>query len=819
MSSTVRSKWLWLLAVSASLASWSAPGTSSAQGASPPPRLVIVTFDDQGVMLRPDLFNQQLQNINPTHVFVAAHGWWTTQSDAVADYQRMIASLSSVADSFNTRPPNYMPLVVGVHWPSTIVDNPGSSNRSVGTDPDQTLLSIYRAFPTYKSPQTYSQDVLTMQRLLQLSPDQATPDDAKTAAALFKKYSIRSSTPDDIDLLLDPLDNDRAIGLSFLNVFNVFTYWQMKERAGITGEQGVRPMVSDLQQRFPQASFHLSGHSFGCKVMLATVASDTALSRPADSLVLLQGAVSYQAMDTRVADTGLPGGYIRALDKNRGVRGVIAATFSLNDSALNLPYEMASRVAGQVGELDRSVSQYSALGRVGAADVPWVAMRPPGTPYNFTRSLWSINGTSFIPGHSVIYGPEVAWMIWSATNASTAQAGNAPGENRSISEDKFVDLSSTARGSAQAVADKVKPTNAGTEDVSSAAFVRSYFETLRTLARVAPSRVDASDNSPLRAVERDLSLSKGLQSTINDKLLDYKPFADNFKKWIASGQYEKDAIRGGADRIVGGGIRTAGFTYTVAVGTRIRSAGAQVSYLGSGIHFRQGFVLTAAHVIPRYFDPSTDEMAVSFKSDVNVAGAPDPISAVKVYVHENYDYATKQNDIALLYLGNITQPIDAEFGGFASDSDFVTTANPTILTIVGYGTTDPRIFTVFDGHRQYARIPLVPLPYTTDFDQQYNIHPTYEFAAADPQNGIDTCFGDSGGPILASAAGKFRLAGLTSRGLQQGCGQGGCYVRPDKFQAWIDGKIQDATSGTAPVPTAGSGAPAAPPAPNNAGHK
>lgn len=55
--------------------------------------------------------------------------------------------------------------------------------------------------------------------------------------------------------------------------------------------------------------------------------------------------------------------------------------------------------------------------------------------------------------------------------------------------------------------------------------------------------------------------------------------------------------------------------------------------------------------------------------------------------------------------------------------------------------------------------------------------------------GIDTCFGDSGGPLyLVTGYGTF-LAGVTSRGYddnQYACSEGGLYTRPDKIVDWIE---------------------------------
>ncbi|MCX5743710.1 MAG: serine protease, partial [Proteobacteria bacterium] len=70
--------------------------------------------------------------------------------------------------------------------------------------------------------------------------------------------------------------------------------------------------------------------------------------------------------------------------------------------------------------------------------------------------------------------------------------------------------------------------------------------------------------------------------------------------------------------------------------------------------------------------------------------------------------------------------------------------------------------------------------------------------------GIDTCPGDSGGPLyLETTYGTF-LAGITSRGYDDAkflCSEGGIYERPDKVLAWIE-EASGATIGRGPEPTA-----------------
>jgi MYXO-CTERM domain-containing protein len=70
-------------------------------------------------------------------------------------------------------------------------------------------------------------------------------------------------------------------------------------------------------------------------------------------------------------------------------------------------------------------------------------------------------------------------------------------------------------------------------------------------------------------------------------------------------------------------------------------------------------------------------------------------------------------------------------------------------------------------------------------------------------DGVDACYGDSGGPLyLRTDHGDF-VVGLTSRSywyVQQPCSEGGIYVRPDAVIDWIE----DVTGRTLPRPQCGS---------------
>ncbi len=60
--------------------------------------------------------------------------------------------------------------------------------------------------------------------------------------------------------------------------------------------------------------------------------------------------------------------------------------------------------------------------------------------------------------------------------------------------------------------------------------------------------------------------------------------------------------------------------------------------------------------------------------------------------------------------------------------------------------------------------------------------------------GRDTCWGDSGGPVLEATDTTYRLLAITSRPAARGgaaCGRGGIYVRVDAISTWLNTSMED----------------------------
>jgi MYXO-CTERM domain-containing protein len=128
------------------------------------------------------------------------------------------------------------------------------------------------------------------------------------------------------------------------------------------------------------------------------------------------------------------------------------------------------------------------------------------------------------------------------------------------------------------------------------------------------------------------------------------------------------------------------------------------------------------------------------------------------------------------------------------------------VAIVGWGAVDTE-------GRQLTDVLMQAQTTITDFDCtggrgcNESVSPNGELAAGG--NSVDSCFGDSGGPLyLTTDIGDF-LVGVTSRGYDDAgrlCGEGGIYTRPDAVIDWIEEEsgqsIPRATCNEPPVASA-----------------
>ncbi len=116
-------------------------------------------------------------------------------------------------------------------------------------------------------------------------------------------------------------------------------------------------------------------------------------------------------------------------------------------------------------------------------------------------------------------------------------------------------------------------------------------------------------------------------------------------------------------------------------------------------------------------------------------------------------------------------------------------AQATRALLVGFGTIN------FDGDFGYGQkrkveVPVISLECASSGDaDRYGCRRGTEIVAGHRGLNRDSCRGDSGGPLyVQTQEGGYSLLGVTSRGVsgaKRMCGDGGIYVRVDKFIRWI----------------------------------
>src|SRR5262249_45290730 len=180
--------------------------------------------------------------------------------------------------------------------------------------------------------------------------------------------------------------------------------------------------------------FHLMGHSFGCIVassMVAGPAGRGAASRPVDTLILIQGALSLWSYAHEIPSAPGRPGYFHPILRDGRVRGPIVTTQSEHDVAVGRWYPLAAGVRRQVDYNDQ-LPKDGAVGSFGLCGLDQRAefgdLRPvsegygfePGRIYNLESSaIIREDQGMFVGAHSDFAHPEVGHAVWSAILAGS----------------------------------------------------------------------------------------------------------------------------------------------------------------------------------------------------------------------------------------------------------------------------------------------------------------------------------------------------------------------------------------------------------------
>ncbi|HZB27655.1 MAG TPA: hypothetical protein VE282_03760 [Gemmatimonadales bacterium] len=431
----------------------------------------VIPFDKQGTSTAPKTRAHLLATLGVggfTDVFLFSHGWNNDWSAATDRYRRFIDEFSAVRGKQPALPGAYRPLLIGVFWPSTALVLPWEKPPAMAAAPPGTpaerdaevgegleeLNEIAPLIPPAQQDRFY--ELASAERLSEaearelaeiLAPLYAKGGDPEDGAEVPKPEELleiwqtlpKSPTPADDEedghgfvgggggAAAEPA----AAGLGFLDprgAIRAFTVWQMKDRAGVVGTNGVGPLLRDVLAAADGAKIHLIGHSYGAKVVLSALTAQPLLSpNLIESVLLLEPAINGWAFAANVDGQGFAGGYRKTLG---AIRQPVYTTFSRHDAPLTKFFHLAVRRDSDLGEVRTAAaapSRFAALGGFGPQG---------GSPPEFQEIVMPANGEVYpkfpdtrvvglaahdrISGHGEVENPHTAWALFSRVLASRA---------------------------------------------------------------------------------------------------------------------------------------------------------------------------------------------------------------------------------------------------------------------------------------------------------------------------------------------------------------------------------------------------------------
>lgn len=256
-----------------------------------------------------------------TDVYTFSHGWNTDKNDAIELYTKWITGYMKLRTSLREKigdesSMNFhsKPLFIGITWPSkwavlSDIWSGGSTKNLRITD------TRYYEDPTIDTPveefSLEAKDTL----INELADDYVNSQDRAEFLELCSQTSELSNQDRErlLKLLLPlfassddvqpptPLASRGLLGgISLGDLWLYGSFWQMRDRAGIVGRNGVHQLLVGILQGSKPIRLHLIGHSFGAKVLLSAVSSEK-LSWPKQkvtSMLLLQPAIVNRVFDS-----------------------------------------------------------------------------------------------------------------------------------------------------------------------------------------------------------------------------------------------------------------------------------------------------------------------------------------------------------------------------------------------------------------------------------------------------------------------------------------------------------------------------------------
>jgi hypothetical protein len=412
-----------------------------------------------------------------TDLIVMSHGWNNLPAAAEELYTKLFGNFADVTVDDHTIAARKI-AIVGVIWPSKKFDDlmtqlegsgkaPGGAKSLSAADQAQAeaamLEAISRSAPLFDDPgdaeriaglkalvpkletdaQAQEKFVMILRQLIDPTDqhqDQRSSEDSSDiffegqAGFIFNNAgqsvpATAAAQPDPNETQTedsspaDPSGGAKAFGGFFskaanavTNLMNLSTYFEMKQRAGTVGKNGVAPLIDELSGQVQQ--IHLVGHSFGGRVVTAAAANST--TKKLRSMSLLQAAFSQNAF-SKVRQ-----GFFRSVVSGRRVSGPILVTNTKKDLSVGLAYPAASRLSGDTATAFGGPDDpFGGIGSNGAQQMESGEIALSATslePVNFSYrwelgKIHNLKDDRFIvdpkggDAHGFVFVPQVAWAI------------------------------------------------------------------------------------------------------------------------------------------------------------------------------------------------------------------------------------------------------------------------------------------------------------------------------------------------------------------------------------------------------------------------
>ncbi len=405
-----------------------------------------VKFDKAGGLVSDDRLQADLPASGVRDLFVFSHGWNSSEAGARALYRDLFTLMAPMLTAEQQQTTG----VVGVLWPSLLFPEDGPADdgspvptattrdgaqvpvRSSGAELAEALAD---RFPGQEQDvhtlggllDAQAQDGAALDRFHRLATGLVTTPATGGQEDNGEAAAITASPREALEELAAAPGEPRADTQGIANPFELawrgarellrtMSYYEMKNRAGVVGKQGLGPLLGRLQGG-DRLRVHLLGHSFGARLVAFALAGlpdgMTGAASPVKSLLLVQGAFSHFAFSKQK-----PGALWAVADR---VDGPLLATFSRHDRAVGLWYPNASRLARQDNEgIEDFNFRWGGIGYDGYQQdgVAEVALLAQGAGYRLEKgAFYRLDSNDivkqdlsvFAGAHCDIRRPEILW--------------------------------------------------------------------------------------------------------------------------------------------------------------------------------------------------------------------------------------------------------------------------------------------------------------------------------------------------------------------------------------------------------------------------